>query len=126
MILRFNIPSEISGAALALAIELISHLLFFFSKETGAPQVTREVMGQVILLCVEDNQPTAHVFEVMKSVMNDPSESISLRVLAASVFARNGDFWSDILVVFQLCLNQDWKSWFDQAKQPGIVSGQVI
>jgi hypothetical protein len=126
MILQLNILSEISGAALALAIELISHLLFFFSKENAAPQVTREVMGQVILLCVEDNQPTAHVFEVMKSVMNDPSESISLRVLAASVFAQSGDLMPDVLAVFQLCLNQDWKSWFDQAKQPGLVSGQVI
>jgi hypothetical protein len=120
MILRFNSLSEISGSALALGIQLISHILFFFTKETAAPQATREVMGQVILLCFEDNQPTPQVYQVMKSVMNDPSESISLRVLAASIVAQSGDCISDILLVFELCLNQDWKSWVDQAKQPEI------
>lgn len=102
-------------------------MLFFFSKAAAAPQVTREVMGQVILLCVEENPPTSQMCQAMKYVMDDSSEPISLRVLAASILAsQSGDYYHEILSVFASCLNQDWASWIDQAKQSGITPGPVI
>lgn len=123
---KIKVVSEISRDALELGIELISHMLFFFSKDTGAPQITREVMGQVILLCVEENHPTSQICQVMKSVLDDSSEPITLRVLAASILVSQSSEHYHILSVLASCLNQDWNSWMIQANQLGTTLGPVI
>ena len=113
------ILSEISGDALSVGIELMSLLLFFFRKETNASRTTREVMGQVILLCVDELTPSSQICVEMKAIVDDVSEPLNLRVIAASVLAHLDEYFYDIFPTLTSVLNQDWLAWINQINQVG-------
>ena len=118
--------SEISGDALAVGLELIPSLLMLFKKTTGAPQLTREVIGQVILLCVDENSPSIPICDEMRAVLDDSSEDMSTKILAASILSYSNDYFYSVLPILSSCIDGDWESWMKQAQELAINSVNVL